>query len=391
MQGRWVSRQSVVEFAEDASPLMQQEYTRVPSPSKRVVMRHFATEMPAPGEGGEDTEGSPRTCWDWLQEEVSATSAIVALFYTVFVYNHVYVGRILPALGKDHFALPFAITFDAMWGMMFWSWLQAHLEDPGTVPTRWREFCTNAGDALSVAPSKREWQPGKATFCKKCSILRPERSHHCKVCNSCVLRLDHHCPFIKNCVGFHNHKFFLLLLVYGACTSIVGLGTALPELVRLTAALIRLQAGIPWQFDEISVLDAIFLLGFAGIAATFAAIFPPMVLLHVPLAAHNQTKIENAYDNMPNPYDLGTSQANLSQLLGAPGWDWIVPIRPMQPLSDGVAFPRGDLGTTTSQLNWFASGEPVEKLWRIRYQVPIQYHARTMDPETANTCGGCLA
>jgi len=366
--------------------------------TRRAVVRHDALEMPAHGEeqllnqqGDEESTGSSRSTWEWLQEEAAALSAILTLFYAVFVYNSVFVRRILPALGKDQLVLPFAITFNLVWGMLFWSWLQAHMEEPGTVPQRWREFCAQTGDAISVAPSKREWQPGKATFCKKCNILRPERSHHCKVCNTCVLRLDHHCPFIKNCVGFHNHKFFLLLLVYGALTSVIGLGTTMPELIKLTASLIRLQAGTDWPLQEVSVLDALLLLGFAGIAAVFAALFPPMVLLHVPLAAHNQTKLENSYDNMPNPYDLGTTHANLSQLLGSPGWDWLVPIRPMQALSDGIAYPRGDLGVSSSQLNWFCRGEPVEKLWRIRYQVPIQYHAQRMEQTTAHTCGGCLA
>lgn len=55
---------------------------------------------------------------------------------------------------------------------------------------------------------------GERRVCKWCLKYKPDRCHHCRACNVCVLRMDHHCPWVFNCIGFRNHKYFFLLLVY---------------------------------------------------------------------------------------------------------------------------------------------------------------------------------
>jgi hypothetical protein len=59
----------------------------------------------------------------------------------------------------------------------------------------------------------------KINLCSYCIRWKVERSHHCKQCGKCVLKMDHHCPWVANCIGFRNHKFFCLLIIYGLMTS----------------------------------------------------------------------------------------------------------------------------------------------------------------------------
>mmetsp|Transcript_18296 Transcript_18296/g.13145 ORF Transcript_18296/g.13145 Transcript_18296/m.13145 type:complete len:122 (-) Transcript_18296:679-1044(-) len=51
-------------------------------------------------------------------------------------------------------------------------------------------------------------------LCVYCESMRSERSFHCNFCNRCVEKFDHHCPFINNCLGYRNHKYFLLFIVF---------------------------------------------------------------------------------------------------------------------------------------------------------------------------------
>lgn len=384
--------------------------------------------------------------------QATMSVSISVFLYEWFAYNIIFLGRILPAVGKGALITPFAVVFNIIWGLAMWSYARAHISDPGIVPKRWTEFVRSC-DSLPIAPARPEWQPGKATYCKKCDVPRPERAHHCLYCEVCVLRMDHHCPWINNCVGYRNHKFFLLLGTYALMASLVGLATSLPELVYCAGALTRLDDGFVWEpsaatfkeysgfissgenilEDDMSIEDAqdrcneipackgftfqasdkkkgtphiyfkdkwdiwgtgwtsfkrtaprqesklectdivVFLI--FGILGLFVAmLLTPMLATHVPLAMQNLTTIEDNYENMPNPFDQGSTAANLAQVFGAYGPDWPFPIYPWKPLSDGVSFARSDERLGPDGLPERQDGEEEmdqEKLWRIRY------HART--------------
>merc|ERR1719245_1328217 len=108
--------------------------------------------------------------------------SIAVFLYEGFAYNIIFLGRILPAVGKDALVFPFAVVFNLFWGLAIWSYAKAHLSDPGRVPERWKKFCETVGESLPVGLPRQDWQPGKATICKKCQLPRPERAHHCVLC-----------------------------------------------------------------------------------------------------------------------------------------------------------------------------------------------------------------
>lgn len=227
------------------------------------------------------------------------------------------------------------------------------------------------------------WQPGKATHCAKCRIPRPERAHHCRICDICVMRMDHHCPWINNCVGFNNHKFFILLGIYGAVAGIVGVLTTLPEMVYVAAGLM-LHDGHAWQVRFLTeqgpmlVLDQVqFLLStsdsiaflLAGVLGALAAVFLSLLSAqHLPLAQENCTTIEENYGKVGNPFNLGSCVANLEQIFGALGPDWLIPVRPCNSMSDGVAFPPFDDCFGSNILSSVEAMTP-EQIWTRRYNV----------------------
>lgn len=316
----------------------------------------------------------------WLDSDCTTSSnaffqATMSVTLGVFVYegtayNLIFLGRVLPAMGKELYVPLFFVLFNLVWVLALWAYLKAFMTDPGVVPKSWHNFVREVGPALPVVPSAPKWSPGKATYCRKCSIPRPERAHHCNVSGFCVLRMDHYCPWINNCVGVNNHKFFLQLVVYGSMASLIGIATSLPELILCVGKLCGLNEGSIWQDNSLQVTDMVAFIMFGSLAIFLGILLAPMLFTHVPLAFSNVTAIEGNYDNMANPYHLGSRIANLEQILGVFGPDWFVPVMPIQRKGDGVSFPRWDepLGPDDRPI---ADEEVLkgDQLWRVRYKV----------------------
>ena len=80
------------------------------------------------------------------------------------------------------------------------------LIDPGYVPLK--------KDFLGLMERLVDEELHLDYVCINCENLRPENTMHCNYCNKCVQGFDHHCNFVNNCLGYKNHKYFLLFLLF---------------------------------------------------------------------------------------------------------------------------------------------------------------------------------
>jgi len=351
--------------------------------------------------GGTGPANNDTAFWICFFRIAFAWSMIVYL-YEAYAYNVVFLGHILPGLGRGAFTFPFLILFNLAWGLAFWSYIQAHLTDPGAVPQRWLQFVKNVGEDLPITPPRQEFQPGKATLCRRCAFARPERAHHCQFCGICVLRYDHHCPWINNCVGFNNHKHFLLVMIYSWLASFIGLFTCFPELMRCFSALVGMEDRSEWEASGISTAAMVTFVIFGFLAFLVLVLVSMLLHTYLPWATQNLTTVEETYANMANPFDLGNQNSNVAQIFGTFGPDWFFPVQPFSPQTDGVYFPRagedipgyaasprGDAaeqeipmanrdysrgGSAPGLLNEGTEELDVEKLWRLRYHVSRRAH-----------------
>lgn len=337
--------------------------------------------------------------------QATVTASLTAFLYEGFTYNAVYLGRILPEIGRESEVSMLLVVFNVIWGLALWSYLRVSWADPGVVPEEWHDFVKRVGVALPVAPGMKEWQPGKATMCKHCVRPRPERAHHCGFCGVCIMRLDHHCPWINNCVGFSNHKYFLLTCTYAFLACVVALVTALPALALVTQRIRFALHGIDDGY-KMDPSDEIAFIIFAALAVLISLFLTPLLYYQLRLAFENKTTIEDNYNNMTNPFNMDSIFLNMTQIFGEFGPDWLLPIQPWRPAIDGITFPsagdrsfedrspltadaRTDAESEESQggKTWLkASGEQSffgEARWRVHYHIQdireIERKPSTMD------------
>jgi len=209
---------------------------------------------------------------------------------------------------------------------------RAMLTAPGSVPDTpaWKLGAQEASSDIFVPLTQEVKNSGERRHCKWCLKFKPDRCHHCRVCKMCILRMDHHCPWIYNCVGFRNHKYFFLLLLYAAIDCHLITWTMLESVKN--------------SVDSNTPFVKMFLLLFGETLAAFLGILVTVFFgFHIWLMVKAMTTIEFCEKSMKKTgynssvYDHGLL-GNMQQVLGDNPLLWLLPCSP--PSGKGLFFTK---------------------------------------------------
>lgn len=268
---------------------------------------------------------------------VGCVSATVSVLYFEYFYMHCLrlLQTDLEAELKDAEMLSRGywqtVTFNVLTALLAYCLVRCILTYPGTIPDGqgW-ELKPEEEGAEGEGPQLVEKKhTGERRHCKWCLKYKPDRTHHCRVCNICVLKMDHHCPWVYNCVGFRNHKFFFLLLVYA--------------LLDLTLVSLTMFDTVWWSTRvDVSVVSMIFLLFGETLATFLLVLIIAFLSFHVWLMTKAMTTVEFCEKSLKKAsynssiYSRGLYN-NICAVLGPQPLLWFFPIS--FPEGDGLSWP----------------------------------------------------
>jgi len=226
---------------------------------------------------------------------------------------------------------------EAFTALLLVCYCRAMLTLPGSVPDsfEWKMIGEQEADGglhyRGAAQTREVKLTGERRHCKWCLVYKPDRCHHCRVCNTCVLRMDHHCPWIMNCVGFRNHKYFFLLVVYSVCSCGFVACTLLGTVRRS-------------QDQEMPIIHRFAMVLGLVLSVIMGTLMAFFLSFHTHLMLSGMTTIEYCEKSAMAPtglpvkrqsYDRGLYR-NVSQVLGPRPLLWLLPTCP--PEGDGTVF-----------------------------------------------------
>jgi len=259
------------------------------------------------------------------------------------------------------------IYFHIVTFLLLYCFARCVLTHPGTIPDG--QGWELQADADDTAEATRDMglietkHSGERRHCKWCLKYKPDRCHHCRVCNMCILRMDHHCPWVYNCIGFRNHKYFFLILIYAA----------------LDLAIICVNMfDTVWWSTRTDVSFSLMLLLVSGEAfATFLMVITVTFLgFHVWLLAKAMTTVEFCEKSLKKAsynssiYSQGMYK-NICAVLGPSPFLWFFP----------VSLPKGD------GVSWPSFGSPVEEV--VSNRPPTA--TISAQPRSGSSAGGSRA
>ncbi|CAJ1404305.1 unnamed protein product [Effrenium voratum] len=255
---------------------------------------------------------------------------IVNMVSLYLIYSFYHLVPLLQNTATYHDGLIQAAVFNGITLMMLLCYVRAVATNPGNIPSKevdasW-EYVPDRD--VQQVETKEKKRTGERRHCKWCAKYKPDRCHHCRVCKTCILKMDHHCPWIYNCVGFGNHKYFFLLLLYSAAACNFITLTMIPT--------------VESAVQQNSAFTQMFLVLFAETLSAFLGILITLFFLfHIWLMLQAMTTIEFCEKNTKNQsygssvHDRGIN-GNIRAVLGDWMLLWLLPVSP--PVGSGTNF-----------------------------------------------------
>jgi hypothetical protein len=236
--------------------------------------------------------------------------AVIVMLIVLSIY-FVFVTCYLPVAGLPLSSLQ-SIGFHGLTSLSFLAYYLGATTDPGGIPENdiWRN---NPPPLLEKKKSS-----GERRFCHKELKFKPDRCHYCSPMNRNVLRMDHYCPWLVNCVGYNNHKFFYLFILYSTI-AVDWCSWSLFHAIYFGAAHSAFSA------------KTFFLVEGLGLTSLLAGLLTPFLAWHTWLISENMTTIEfceqRERGQYSSKYNIGVAR-NIQSILGKNMFFWLLPFSP---------------------------------------------------------------